>query len=336
VATWETALASRHILVTGGAGYIGSHACKALAAGGYIPVTYDNFSTGWRGAVKFGPLVTGDLCNRAQLDAAFAKWRPKAIMHFGGLSQVGQSMVAPHLYWEANLIGSYNLLEAARVAGCTQIVFSSTAAVYGDQSTALLDEQSPQQPINAYSSSKRAVEDMLRDYGTAYGLRSVIFRYFNAAGADPDAEIGECHQPETHLIPLVVEAAMGLRDELVVYGTDYLTRDGTCLRDYVHVSDLISAHIKGLEWLDAGRESREFCLGTGVGFTVQEVIEAAEGVIGKPVPRRIGGRRAGDAVSLVANNARARNDLGWELKRSDLADMVGDAWRWRQGTRYQE
>ena len=235
-----------NILVTGGAGYIGSHACKALAAAGHTPVTFDNLVTGWRDAVKFGPFVQGDLLNRAEIDAAFEQYQPVAVMHFAALSQVGDSMKQPGTYWRNNVEGSLNLIEATVAAGCKHFVFSSTCATYGDQDNVVLDENSAQHPINAYGASKRAIEDILRDFEAAYGLQSVIFRYFNVAGADPEGEVGEFHQPETHLIPLMLDAIDGKRDALTIFGTDYDTPDGTCIRDYVHVCDLVDAHVLGL------------------------------------------------------------------------------------------
>ncbi len=324
------------ILVTGGAGYIGSHACKVLKREGYLPVTFDNVSTGWAQAVKFGPLERGDLFDRARLDEVFAKWKPAAVMHFAALSQVGEAMAHPGKYWRGNVGASQNLIEAAIDAGCLNFVFSSTCATYGDQDGVVLDEDSAQRPLNAYGASKRAIEDMLRDFGAAHGLKSVIFRYFNVAGADPEGEIGEFHQPETHLIPLVLDAIAGRRAALTIHGTDYPTRDGTCVRDYVHVMDLVEAHVAGLRWLEAGKNSRVFCLGTGSGFTVREVISAAEAVTGQPVPLTEGPRRGGDAVALVSGSARAREELGWVPHRSTMAQMIADAAVWHRGNGYGE
>ena len=321
-----------HVLVTGGAGYIGSHACKALKAAGYIPVTYDNLSTGWREAVKFGPLEQGELADRARLDAVFARYRPVAVMHFAALSQVGEAMAEPGRYWRNNAAGSLTLIEAACAAGCRDFVFSSTCATYGEHDDVVLDEDTPQLPLNAYGASKRAIEDMLRDFGAAQGLNSVIFRYFNVAGADPEAEVGEFHRPETHLIPLVLEAVEGRRPALTIHGTDYDTPDGTCIRDYVHVCDLVEAHLLGLDWLRAGRGSRVFNLGTGHGFSVRQVIDAAAAVTGRAVPVVEGPRRAGDATRLVSGSVRAGRELGWTPGRSTLEQMITDAWRWhRQG-----
>ena len=322
------------VLVTGGAGYIGSHACKALKRAGHTPVTYDNLSTGWAEAVKFGPFEQGELLDRTRLDQVFAQYRPDAVMHFAALSQVGESMSNPGKYWLNNACGSLNLIEAAVAAGCLNIVFSSTCATYGEQDNVVLDENSVQLPINAYGASKRAIEDMLRDFGASHGLNAVIFRYFNVAGADEDAEVGEFHQPETHLIPLILDAIAGKRDALTVFGTDYDTPDGTCIRDYVHVMDLVEAHVLGLDWLVAGKAPRVFNLGTGSGFSVREVMDVAAQVTGRPVPCTEGPRRAGDCTKLVSGSVRARDELGWRPDRSTLEQMIADAWRWHQTGHY--
>ncbi len=324
----------KNVLVTGGAGYIGSHACKALRAAGFVPVTFDNLVTGWQDAVKFGPFVKGDLLDRAAIDAAFAEYAPVAVMHFAALSQVGESMQRPGRYWQNNVIGSLNLIEAAAAAGCRDFVFSSTCATYGDQDNVVLDENSEQHPINAYGASKRAIEDILRDFEAAYGLNHVIFRYFNVAGADPEAEVGEFHQPETHLIPLMLDAIDGKREALTIFGTDYDTPDGTCIRDYVHVCDLVDAHVLGLKWLQDGKGSRVFNLGTGSGFSVREVIDQSADVTKRPVPITEGPRRAGDCTKLVSGSTRAERELGWRPARSTLGEMITDAWRWHQTGHY--
>ena len=326
---------AQHVLVTGGAGYIGSHACKALARAGYVPVTYDSFVTGWRDAVKFGPLEEGDLSDRARLDAVFARWQPVAVMHFAALSLVGESMKNPGLYWRHNVLSSLTLIEAACAAGCLDFVFSSTCATYGDQDGVVLDETTTQAPINAYGGSKQAIEMILRDFGASHGLRSVIFRYFNVAGADPEGEVGEFHRPETHLVPLMLDAIDGKRPALTVYGADYPTRDGTCIRDYVHVSDLVDAHVLGLQWLQAGKGSEVFCLGSGTGFSVREVIAQSKAVTNREVPIVEGARRPGDAAVLVSGSTKAIRDMGWAPKRSDLTTMIADAWRWHQSGHYE-
>ena len=320
--------------MTGGAGYIGSHACKALATAGFCPVTYDNLATGWTDAVKFGPFEQGDILDRDRLDAVFARHKPVAVLHFAALSQVGESMQDPGTYWRNNVAGSLTLVEAAVAAGCLDFVFSSTCATYGDQDNVVLNEDSPQRPINAYGASKRAIEDILRDFEAAHELRHVIFRYFNVAGADPDAEVGEFHQPETHLIPLMLDAIAGKRDALTVYGTDYPTPDGTCIRDYVHVCDLVDAHVLGLRWLRDGKGSRVFNLGTGTGFSVREVIDQSRAVTNKAVPYVDGDRRPGDCTKLVSGSTRAEAELGWTPTRSTMHRMITDAWRWHQTGHY--
>jgi UDP-glucose 4-epimerase len=318
------------VLVTGGAGYIGAHACKALARAGFTPVAFDNLSTGWSEAVKWGPLVKGDLMDRASIDAALAEHRPVAVLHFAALSLVGESMRDPGRYWRVNVGGALNLLEACAAAGVKNFVFSSTCATYGDQDGVLLTEDTPQRPINAYGGSKLAIEGIVRDFGAAYGIDHVIFRYFNVAGADPEGETGEQHTPETHLIPLMLDAVAGKRPALTVFGTDYPTPDGTCVRDYVHVTDLAAAHVLGLQRLLDGKGNGVFCLGTGRGFSVQEVIEASRIVTNREVPVVIGDRRAGDAAALVSSSTLAMQELGWEPQHSTLRQMIGDAWAWGQ------
>jgi len=325
-----------HVLVTGGAGYIGSHACKALKAAGYTPVTFDNLVTGWADAVKFGPFEQGDLLDRARLDEVFAKYRPAAVMHFAALSLVGESMEQPGKYWRNNVVGSLTLIEAAAAAGCKNFIFSSTCATYGDQDNVVLDENCAQMPINSYGASKRAIEDILANFGESDGINHVIFRYFNVAGADADAEVGEFHRPETHLIPLVLDAIDGKRAALTIFGTDYDTPDGTCVRDYVHVCDLVDAHVLGLKWLEDGKCSRAFNLGTGKGFSVREVVDGCRVVTNREVPLKEGPRRAGDATKLVSGSARAEEELGWTPHRSNMEAMVVDAWRWHQNGHYEK
>jgi UDP-glucose 4-epimerase len=321
---------AENVLVTGGAGYIGAHACKALARAGFTPVAFDNLSTGWTEAVKWGPLVRGDLMDRPAIGAALAEFRPVAVMHFAALSLVGESMQDPGRYWRVNVGGALNLLEACAAADIRRFVFSSTCATYGDQDGVLLTETTPQRPINAYGGSKLAIEGMLRDFGAGFGIEHVIFRYFNVAGADPEGQIGEQHRPETHLIPLMLDAVAGKRPALTVFGTDYPTPDGTCVRDYVHVQDLAEAHVLGLRHLLDGRGSDVFCLGTGRGFSVREVIEASRMVTNREVPVVIGERRPGDAAALVSSSTRAIRDLGWDPQHSTLRQMIGDAWAWAQ------
>ena len=318
------------ILVTGGAGYIGSHACKRLAEAGYEPVCFDNFSTGWREAATFGPVIEGDLRAPDDIARALAEARPAAVMHFAALSLVGESVAEPERYWRNNVGGTLNLLAGMRDAGVGALVFSSTAATYGEPDVALIAEDAPQRPTNPYGATKLAVERMIADFGAAYGLRAAIFRYFNVAGADPMARIGEHHVPETHLVPLVLDAAAGARDAIVIHGEDYPTEDGTCVRDYVHVEDLVEAHLLGLRRLLGGGAPIVANLGIGRGFSVREVIERACEVTGIDIPRRVGPRRPGDPARLVCDGSHARAALGWTPARSDLAAMIADAWAWRQ------
>jgi UDP-glucose 4-epimerase len=323
------------ILVTGGAGYIGSHACLALAEAGYLPVTYDSLETGWRDAVQFGPFEQGDLRDRARLDAVMAAYKPRAVLHFAALSNVGEASADPARYWDNNVIGSLRLLEAMAAAGIRHIVFSSTCATYGDQDGVLLDETAPQRPTNAYGASKRAVEEMIAQMAAAPGadLSHVFFRYFNVAGADPGTRIGEFHRPETHLIPLALDAVRGRRDRLTIHGQDYPTPDGTCVRDYVHVTDLVAAHLAGLDHLLGGGASDVFNLGSGRGYSVREVVETVARVTGAPVPAEDGPRRAGDCAALVSGSSRAAERLGWQAQAS-LEDMIATAWAWHQRPGY--
>jgi UDP-glucose 4-epimerase len=322
------------VLVTGGAGYVGAQACKALRDAGWTPVTFDNLASGWRDAVRFGPFEPGDLMDCDRLAAVFARWSPQAVMHFAALSLIPESVADPGRYWRVNVGGSLNLVEAMLAAGCRDIVFSSTCAVYGEPDGVTVDEDTPQAPLNAYGATKRAIEDMLRDFGRAHAVNAVVFRYFNVAGADPEGEVGECHRPETHLVPLMLDAVAGRRPALTLHGTDYPTPDGTAIRDYVHVADLADAHVAGLRWLAAGRGSRTFCLGTGRGFSVREVIDAARAVTNREVPVVAGPRRPGDAVRLVSGSVRAGRELGWQPRRSTLRQMIADAWAWHRGPGY--
>ena len=320
-----------HILVTGGAGYIGSHACKALAEAGFTPVAYDNLSKGRRSAVQWGPLEEGDLGDRDRLDAVFAEYAPAAVLHFAAAIEVGESVTSPEKYWHNNFLGTLTLAQAMAAAGCPNIVFSSTCAVYDGNTSADLTEDSPIAPINAYARAKRAAEMMLADFDVAHGLRHIVFRYFNVAGADPSAAIGQTHDATaTHIIPKLLTAIEGGAAHMVINGDDYPTPDGTCVRDYIHVNDLVTAHIAGMQQLLDGAPSRAYNLGTGRGASVREVIETAGQVIGHPPQIQVGPRRAGDAVRLVSGSARAGDELGWIPARSDLQTIVTDAWRWHK------
>ncbi len=318
------------ILVTGGAGYVGSHACKALAAAGHTPVTYDNLSRGHREFARWGPLEVGDLGDAAKLDAVLARHRPDAVMHFAALAYVGESVEQPSLYYRNNVGGTLELLEAMRRAGVNLLVFSSTCSTYGVPERMPITEDVPQQPINPYGMGKLVVERVLRDYEPAYGLRSVALRYFNAAGCDPDGDVGEDHDPETHLIPRVLMAADGVLPRVDVFGTDYPTPDGTCLRDYIHVADLADGHVRALDYLQRGGASTAINLGTGRAFSVREVIAAAERVTDRRIPVHEGPRRAGDPPVLVADATRARAVLGFAPRFTEIEPIVATAWRWHE------
>lgn len=319
------------VLVTGGAGYIGSHACKALDAAGYRPVVYDDLSNGHEAAVQWGPLVRGDVRDADRLTAALIEHKAGAVIHFAGLIEVGRSVERPDLFWDHNLNGVAAVLKAMRAASVKRLVFSSTAAVYGAPDAALdtLAETAPVQPINPYGDSKLAGERMIAAACRAFGLEAIALRYFNAAGADPDGRLGEAHQPETHLIPLAIEAAFDPQRPLTVHGRDYDTRDGSCLRDYVHVSDLARAHVLALDCpLDAGG-FEAMNLGLGRGVTVLEMIEAVARACGRRPTVIEGPPRPGDPPMLVADPARARRRLGW-TPAHDLEVIVGTAVAWRQ------
>ena len=320
------------ILVTGGAGYVGSHACLALRQAGYTPVVYDNLFRGHRWAVRFGPFEEGDILDGRRLAEAFARHRPAAVLHFAALTFVGESVADPALYYRTNVVGALTLLEAMKAAGVRDIVFSSTAAVYGTPAASPIPETAPRAPINPYGTTKLMIERALADYVAAYGFRAAALRYFNAAGADPEGLIGEDHDPESHLIPLVLDAAAGLRDSIAVFGDDYPTADGTCVRDYIHVLDLADAHVRALERLTggSGADLLGVNLGTGQGASVREVIAAAQRVTGRPVPVRRAARRAGDPPALVADPTRAKSLLGWSAERPSLDGLIRDAWTWHR------
>lgn len=321
---------STNILVTGGAGYIGSHTCKQLKAAGYTPVTFDNMVYGHEWAVKWGPLVKGDIQDRAALDAAFAKYAPAAVIHFAAYTYVGESVEDPGKYYRNNVYGTVNLLEAMRDHNCGNIIFSSTCATYGVPETMPMTEQLPQRPINPYGWTKLMIEQVLRDFEHAHGIKHMALRYFNAAGADPDGEIGEDHDPETHLIPLTVLAGLGRRGPIKIFGQDYPTPDGTAIRDYIHVTDLADAHVLGLGVLLDGGESRMINLGTGHGASVREVVDAVGRSLGSPVPAENAPRRAGDPPMLVADATRAKTELSWTPRYTNLDDIVGTACRWHK------
>ena len=319
---------SETILVTGGAGYVGSHACKALAHAGYRPVAYDSLIRGHREAVRWGPLVQADLADAERLIDTLKRFDVAAVLHFAAFAYVGESVEQPGLYFRNNVANTLTLLEAMRASAVRHIVFSSSCATYGVPDRVPIAESAPQRPVNPYGESKLMVERILHWHGSAHGVTHATLRYFNAAGADPDCEIGEDHQPETHLIPLVLEAAMGRRAGIDVLGTDYPTPDGSAIRDYIHVQDLAEAHVRALQLLLKGGLSITVNLGTGIGHSVREVIAAAERVTGRRVPRREAPRRSGDPPVLVADPSRARELLGWSATQSDLDTILKTAWAW--------
>jgi len=322
------------VLVTGGAGYIGSHTVKALAKAGHEPLVLDNLSTGHRWAVKWGRLLDWDLEDTEMLPQFLEKEHVEAILHFAASLLVGESVHEPRKYFWNNVVNTLRLLDAMREAEVKRIVFSSSAAVYGNPQRNPIPEDHPKQPVNPYGETKLAMERALQWYGIAYDLKWVALRYFNAAGADPDGELGEGHDPESHLIPLVIEAALGRRPPVEIYGTDYPTPDGTAIRDYIHVTDLAAAHVRALEYLAEGGESRALNLGTGEGHSVREVINAVSKISPHPVPFREGPRRAGDPPVLVAEASHAVEALGWKPQHSGLAAIIQSAWNWHsRGTR---
>ena len=316
------------VLVTGGAGYIGSHTCKALARAGYRPVTYDNLVSGHRWAVRWGPLEIGDILDSIRLSAVMKTHRPAAVIHFAAFAYVGESITEPAKYYRNNVAGSQVLLDVMRAHDINQIVFSSSCATYGVPDRLPITEDTPQSPINPYGRTKLMVERMLADYGAAYGLRSVALRYFNAAGADPDGDTGEDHEPETHLLPLVLEAAAGLRPDFTILGDDYATPDGTCIRDYVHVGDLAQAHVLALRSLRGSKDSTSYNLGNGAGYSVAQIIDAARQVTGREIKVKRGPRRPGDPAILVADASKARRDLGWRPEFPAIDKIVGSSWDW--------
>ena len=318
---------SKTILVTGGAGYIGSHTCKALAARGFSPVVFDNMVYGHEWAVKWGPLVKGDIADRAALDRVFDEYNPEGVIHFAAFCYVGESVQDPAKYYRNNVSGTLTLLETMRDHGVKPIVFSSTCAVYGMPRQVPMNEDHPQWPINPYGWSKFMIERVLEDFGRAYGTKHCALRYFNAAGADPDGEIGEAHDPETHLIPLVLEAARNPERPITVFGTDYDTPDGTCIRDYIHVNDLADAHIRALGYLESN-DSAAINLGTGTGNSVEEIIEAARSVTSLPIKPEFGPRRPGDPDRLVADRVNAADLLGWNPQYLDIRETISHAWNW--------
>lgn len=320
-----------NILVTGGAGYIGSHTVKALVADGQRVIVIDNLSRGHRAAVPENvPLYVVDIHDIDRVQSILEENQIDAVMHFAAHSQVGESMENPTIYYDNNVVGSYSLLEAVRRAGVKYFVFSSTAAVYGEPEKTPITEDMPYQPTNVYGQTKLMIETMLAQFSRAYGLRYVALRYFNAAGADGSGTIGEDHTPETHLIPLILQTALGQRQSIKIFGTDYSTPDGTCIRDYVHVTDLADAHVRVLKYLAKGGESQYFNLGSQNGFSVREMIEAAKKVTGRDFKVEEAPRRAGDPAVLIAGSEKIRRVTGWQPTHSSVEQIIADAWNWHQ------
>lgn len=317
-------------MVTGGAGYIGSHACKLLRNIGYTPVTYDNLVYGHKEAVKWGPFERGNILDRNRLIEVFRQYEPSTVMHFAAFAYVGESVRDPGKYYNNNVTGSVNLLEAMRQSSCNNIIFSSTCATFGIPAFLPITEETPQYPINPYGRGKLMIEQILKDYDDAYGIKHVALRYFNAAGADIDGETGEDHTPETHLIPLVLEAALGKREHIEIFGTDYETIDGTAIRDYIHVTDLADAHVKALKIIESSNRSYQLNLGTGIGTSVRQIVSEVEAVCNVRLTTLQGPRRNGDPPVLIASSEKAQGLLNWKPKYSSLHKIVETAWKWHR------
>ena len=321
-------LQEMNILVTGGAGFVGSHVCKALARSGYRPIAFDNLERGHDWAVKWGPLERGDLRLESDVRRVFEVWRPSAVIHLAAYAYVGESVIDPVRYYDNNVGGTAKLLAACAAFGCRQIVLSSSCATYGVPDRLPLKEDDMQRPVNPYGYTKLIAERMLGDVQAAYGIEHVSLRYFNAAGADPEGELGEVHEPETHLIPLVLFAAMGRQPSIKVFGTDYPTKDGTCVRDYVHVSDLADAHVAAVRWLAAAKSSVTFNLGNGQGYSVADVVRTSEKVTALPIRTEMCPARPGDPPTLISDSSKAREVLGWRPKFPGLEQQIEHAWQW--------
>jgi UDP-glucose-4-epimerase GalE len=319
---------NRRILVTGGAGYIGSHTCKSLFHHGFEPICYDNLVYGHRDFVKWGPFEEGDISDSQRLQSVFDKYQPEVVMHFAAYAYIGESMLDPLKYYENNVYGSMTLLNAMRESNIEKIIFSSTCATYGIPKTIPIPDSHVQQPVNPYGRSKLVIEHMLRDYAYAYGLHGCSLRYFNAAGSDPDGELGEWHEPETHLIPNIMLTATGKRESITVFGDDYGTRDGTCVRDYIHVTDLAEAHVLALNTLEEEPGLKTYNLGNDRGYSVKDIIDVSAKICGQKIPVEIGKRRLGDPPILIADSSSAKSELGWKPEYNNLEQIIETAWNW--------
>lgn len=318
------------VIVTGGAGYVGSHVCKALNSYGFTPVAVDNLKTGSKKAVKYGPFIEANIMNRVQIDTAFKQYRPAAVVHLAALTSVEESVAKPNAYQKCNFEGTRNIVEVMLEHNCRNIVFSSTCAVYGSATNNMVTESSPVNPESPYAESKLAAEKLLEDHANLDNLSSTVFRYFNVAGADPEGEIGELKRHPTNLIPVILECAAGERSEFEIFGTDYPTPDGTCIRDYVHVCDVADAHVRGLKALLQGNSGDLFNIGTGKGNSVQDVVGVVKDITSVDFAVRKSPRRAGDVIQIVSDCAKVAKILKWRPKYSALTDMINDAWNWRR------
>ena len=318
------------VIVTGGVGYIGSHTCKELKKTGYLPISYDNLVYGHKSFAKWGPLMLGDIHDEKRLFDLFMKYKPEAVFHFAGFGYVGESVISPHKYYYNNVVGTISLLNAMKKANIKKIIFSSSCATFGVPQKNPISENELQNPVNPYGRSKLMTEQILDDFDTAYGIKNIKLRYFNAAGADLDCLIGESHCPENHLIPIILDVALGKKKSLMIFGNDYATKDGTCVRDYVHVSDLAKAHVLGLKHLINNNLSDSFNLGSGKGFSIMEILDEVEKIIGKKININIVGRRKGDPPVLIADPQKAMKILGWHLEQSDLKTIISSAWNWHK------
>ena len=322
---------SKNVLVIGGAGYIGSRTCKKLQQLGYTPIVYDNLVHGHKSSVKWGPIEVGDLLDFDRLSEVFGKYKPISIIHFAAYAYVGESVLDPSKYYRNNVVGSLNLLDAMRVNKIKSLIFSSSCATYGIPTRVPITEDAPQIPINPYGTTKLTVEKMINDFSHAYDLDCVVLRYFNAAGADLDGEIGENHLPETHVIPLILQTALKKREHFYIFGNDYDTPDGTCIRDYVHVEDLAQAHISSLKYLEGGGSSTQYNIGNGSGYSVRELVTEAERVTQEEISLVIAERRVGDPAILISDSQKIKNELGWQPEYSDINTILETSWRWQKG-----